>query len=70
VSQDLWPLLEEEAARQEMRVFQFVRDAALLSVGYLAGARGNDDGLIKIGQLAVQSNGARRRFSSPWAACA
>jgi len=64
VTQDLWSLLEEEAARQEISVSQFVRDAALLRVGYLAGARGDDDGLIKIGQLAVQSNGARRRFSS------
>jgi GAF domain-containing protein len=64
VSQDLWTLLEEEAARQEISVSQFVRDAALLRVGHLAGARGDDDGLIKIGELAVQSNGERRRFSS------
>ena len=64
VSQDLWALLEEEAARQEISVSQFVRDAALLRVGHLAGARGDDHGLIKIGQLAVQSNGERRRFSS------
>jgi GAF domain-containing protein len=64
VSQDLWALLEEEAARQEISVSQFVRDAALLRVGHLAGARGDDDGLLTIGQLAVQSNGHRRRFSS------
>jgi hypothetical protein len=64
VSQDLWSLLEEEAARQEISVSQFVRDAALLRVGHLAGARGDDTGLIKIGELAVQSNGERRRFSS------
>lgn len=64
VSQDLWSLLEREAARQEISVSQFVRDAALLRVGHLAGARGDDDGLIKIGQIAVQSNGERRRFGS------
>ena len=64
VSQDLWSLLEEEAARQEISVSQFVRDAALLRVGHLAGARGDDDGLATIGQLAIQSNGDRRRFSS------
>jgi GAF domain-containing protein len=64
VSQDLWSLLEEEAARQEISVSQFVRDAALLRVGHLAGARGDDDGLVAIGDLAVQSNGNRRRFSS------
>jgi hypothetical protein len=64
VTQDLWTLLEEEAARQEISVSQFVRDAALLRVGYLAGARGDDDELAKIGRLAVESDGARRRFSS------
>jgi hypothetical protein len=64
VSQDLWSLLEEEAARQEISVSQFVRDAALLRVGHLAGARGDDEGLVSIGQLALQSNGERRRFSS------
>jgi GAF domain-containing protein/ribbon-helix-helix CopG family protein len=64
VSQDLWSLLEEEAARQEISVSQFVRDAALLRVGHLAGARGDDTGLIKIGELAVASNGERRHFSS------
>jgi signal transduction protein with GAF and PtsI domain len=64
VSPDLWALLEEEAARQEISVSQFVRDAALLRVGYLAGARGDDDGLAEIGRLAVESDGARRRFGS------
>ena len=37
VSPDLWELLEAEAARQEVSVAQFVRDAALLRIGYLAG---------------------------------
>jgi GAF domain-containing protein len=64
VSQDLWSLLEEEAARQEISVSQFVRDAALLRVGHLAGARGDEEGLVSIGELASQSNGDRRRFSS------
>ena len=35
-----------------------------MRVGHLAGARGDDDGLATIGQLAIQSNGDRRRFSS------
>jgi hypothetical protein len=64
VSPSLWALLEEEAARQEISVSQFVRDAALLRVGYLAGARGDEEGLRTIGELAVLSNGERRRFSS------
>jgi signal transduction protein with GAF and PtsI domain len=64
VSPSLWTLLEEEAARQEISVSQFVRDAALLRVGYLAGARGDEEGLRTIGELAVLSGGERRRFSS------
>lgn len=64
VSPELWELLEEEAARQEISVSQFVRDAALLRVGYLAGARGDDSGLETVGALALASNGDRRRFSS------
>jgi GAF domain/Ribbon-helix-helix protein, copG family len=64
VSPDLWALLEEEAERQQISVSQFVRDAALMRVGYLAGARGDDDGLATVGELAVRSNGDRRRFTS------
>jgi len=64
VSPNLWALLEEEAARQEISVSQFVRDAALLRVGYLAGARGDDDGLVTVGDLALRSNGERRRFTT------
>jgi hypothetical protein len=64
VSPDLWALLEEEAARQEISVSQFVRDAALLRVGYLAGVRGDEDGLESVSALAVASNGDRRHFTS------
>jgi hypothetical protein len=64
VSPDLWILLEEEAKRQEISVSQFVRDAALLRVGYLTGARGDEDGLEAIGELALASNGHRRRYTS------
>ncbi len=64
VSPELWTLLEQEAQRQQISVSQFVRDAALLRVGYLAGARGDEDGLVTIGDLASRSNGERRRFSS------
>lgn len=64
VSPELWHLLEDEAARQEISVSQFVRDAALLRVGYLAGARGDETGLATVGDLALRSNGERRRFSS------
>jgi hypothetical protein len=63
VSPELWGLLEQEAARQEISVSQFVRDAALLRVGYLTGARGDEDGMTTIGELALASDSYRRRFS-------
>ena len=62
VSPDLWDLLEREAARQEVSVAQFVRDAALLRIGYLAGARGDDGELLTVEALAARSNDDRRRF--------
>lgn len=62
VSADLWGLLEREAARQEVSVAQFVRDAALLRIGYLAGARGDDDQLMTVEALAARANDDRRRF--------
>ena len=64
VTPELWELLAQEAARQEISVSQFVRDAALLRVGYLAGVRGDGEGLTTIGELALASDGHRRRFSS------
>jgi GAF domain/Ribbon-helix-helix protein, copG family len=64
VSPDLWRLLEQEAARQEISVSQFVRDAALLRVGYLAGARDDEDGLATVEAVAEHLSAARRRFSS------
>jgi hypothetical protein len=63
VSPDLWELLEREAARQEVSVAQFVRDAALLRVGQLAGARGDGEGLMTVEELAARSTQGRRRFS-------
>jgi hypothetical protein len=63
VSPELWQMLEQEAALQEISVSQFVRDAALLRVGYLAGARGGVGGLETVGELALRTNEERRRFS-------
>lgn len=37
----LWNLLEEEASREGVSVAQFVRDSAMLRIGYLAGRRGD-----------------------------
>jgi GAF domain/Ribbon-helix-helix protein, copG family len=64
VSPDLWRLLEQEAARQEISVSQFVRDAALLRVGYLAGARDDEDGLATVEAVGEHLSAARRSFPS------
>jgi hypothetical protein len=41
--EDLWEMLEGEASRQGVSSAQFIRDAALLRVAFLAGKRGDDD---------------------------
>ncbi len=54
---DLWELLEGEAARQGVSVAQFVRDAALMRVASVMGRRGEegaDDALERLASGALQ----------------
>jgi hypothetical protein len=39
-SERMWELLEEEAQREGVSVAQFVREAAVMRLGYLMGRRG------------------------------
>ena len=41
MSEDLWDLLEEEAARQGVSAAHVVRDSVLLRLGHLSAARGD-----------------------------
>src|SRR3712207_9349846 len=51
-SEDLWRLLEEEAAREGVSAAQYVRDATVMRVGYTMGRRGDaamESALARIG---------------------
>ena len=56
-TEDLWELIEGEAARQGVTVAQFVREAALLRVASVMGRRGEegaDDALERLATGALQ----------------
>jgi GAF domain-containing protein len=55
MSEDLWQLLEEEAARQGVSAAHVVRDCVLLRLGHLSAARGDSDAQMTIEQLARRS---------------
>lgn len=57
-SDDLWTMLEREATRDGISAAQFVRDATLLRIGALAGARGEEVG--RASASAAAQSGARR----------
>jgi hypothetical protein len=61
MSEDLWELLEAEAARQGVSAAHVVRDAVLLRLGHLAAERGDSGAQITIEQLARRSLEQRRR---------
>jgi GAF domain len=61
MSEDLWELLEEEAARQGVSAAHVVRDSVLLRLGHLSAARGDSDAQMTIEQLADRSLRQRRR---------
>ena len=57
-SDDLWELLEREAAGDGVSVAQFVRDAALLRVASTSARRGeaDDEALVRLATEAVERN--------------
>ena len=50
--EDLWKLLEREAAEQGVSSAQFVRDAAILRLAHLAGDRGAPEARLTIEEIA------------------
>ncbi|MEA2243720.1 MAG: hypothetical protein QOD24_3276, partial [Solirubrobacteraceae bacterium] len=62
MSEDLWQLLEEEAARQGVSAAHVVRDSVLLRLGHLSAARGDSDAQMTIEQLAHRSLQERRHY--------
>ncbi|MEA2149952.1 MAG: hypothetical protein QOD69_1782 [Solirubrobacteraceae bacterium] len=64
MSEDLWELLEEEAALQGVSAAHVVRDSVLLRLGHLSAARGDGGAQMTIEQLAAGSLQERRRYES------
>jgi len=64
MSEDLWELLEEEAARQGVSAAHVVRDSVLLRLGHLSAARGDSDAQMTIEQLARRSLQQPRHYES------
>jgi len=52
-SDDLWGLLEAEAARQGISCAQFVRDATIMRLGVLTGRRGDPEATLTLEALAA-----------------
>lgn len=59
---DLWSMLEREAAIQEISTAQMIRDAAIIRVSALAARRGDREVEISIEELAERTH--RRRAST------
>ena len=51
-SEDLWQLVDREATAQGISAAQFVRDAALLRAAALMGARGDEEALLEVADVA------------------
>jgi GAF domain-containing protein len=56
--EDLWEMLEREAAREGVSSAAFIRDATLLRVAYLAGKRGDEGIAASVAELAARSTRA------------
>ncbi len=60
--EDLWELLEAEAATQGISAAQFVRDSAIMRLGILSGRRGDDEASLTLEQVAAGALSSRPRF--------
>jgi hypothetical protein len=62
---DLWTMLEREAGRHGVSAAQFVRDATILRVAYLAAERGDPAAQLTLAEVAAGALGDRRPFVAP-----
>ena len=58
-SEDLWAMLEREAAQGGVSAAQFVREATILRLAMLAGMRGDEAARMTLGTVAAQTEGTR-----------
>jgi GAF domain-containing protein len=59
--EDLWAMLEQEAARSGLSAAQFVREATIVRLAMLAGMRGDDAARTTLATVAEQARPARGR---------
>jgi hypothetical protein len=59
---DLWELLEAEAATQGISAAQFVRDSAIMRLGILSGRRGDQEATLTLQHVANGALHSRSRF--------
>jgi hypothetical protein len=64
-SEDLWELLEAEAATQSISAAQFVRDSAIMRLGILSGRRGDRDAALTLERLAAGALTGRHATPDP-----
>jgi hypothetical protein len=64
-SEDLWDLLEAEAATQSISAAQFVRDSAIMRLGILSGRRGDRDAALTLEDLAARALTSRHAAADP-----
>jgi hypothetical protein len=58
--EDLWAMLDRESARLGVSAAQFVREAAIMRVAMLVGARGDPDAELSIAEIASRATGRNR----------
>jgi GAF domain-containing protein len=58
--EDLWAMLESESLRLGVSAAQFVREATIMRVAMLAGARGDPDAELSIAEIASRASGRHR----------
>jgi GAF domain-containing protein len=58
--EDLWAMLERESARLGVSAAQFIREATIVRVAMLAGARGDPDAELSIAEIASRATGRGR----------
>jgi GAF domain-containing protein len=62
--EDLWAMLERESARIGVSAAQFVREATIMRVAMLAGARGDPEAELSIAEIAARTDGRHRSASA------
>jgi GAF domain-containing protein len=64
-SEDLWQLLEDESAMQGISAAQFVRDATIVRLAFLAGRRGDSDTEQSIEAIAGRATRRNQTAGAP-----